>query len=98
MSRFEEVMRVIRENRELMEKRFGVKEIGLFGSVARGEETPLSDLDILVEFEEGAKGFDNYMDLKFFLEEKTGFRVDLILKTALKEQLRPFVLQEVVYA
>ncbi|MBN1761514.1 MAG: nucleotidyltransferase domain-containing protein [Methanomicrobia archaeon] len=48
---------------------YGAKRIRLFGSHMRNEQTPGSDLDVLVEFEHGKKTFDNYMDLKFFLEE-----------------------------
>ena len=48
-------------------KSFGVRSLSLFGSSARGEDTPESDLDFIVEFEK--KSFDSYMDLKLFLEE-----------------------------
>ena len=53
-------------------KSFGVRSLSLFGSSARGENTPESDLDFVVEFEK--KSFDSYMDLKLFLEEH-GFQV-----------------------
>jgi predicted nucleotidyltransferase len=51
----------------------GVKSLGLFGWIARGDASPHSDVDILVEFD--APSFDHYMDLKFHLEERLGRRV-----------------------
>ncbi len=65
----EQVMETLAANREAI-RRFGVRRLALFGSCARGEEAPSSDLDFLVEFDEDS--FDAYMDLKFFLEELFG--------------------------
>ena len=81
---------------EIKEK-FKVKEIGVFGSWIRGETKKKSDVDILVEFEEGYKTFDNYMELKFYLEDLFNYKVDLVLKSALKEEIKPHILEEVVY-
>ena len=58
-------------------KKFSVKALYLFGSVARGEEGHKSDVDILVSFE-GQTTFDLYMDLKFYLEELFQRKVDLV--------------------
>jgi len=81
-----------------IKSKFKVKEIGIFGSRIKGKAKTGSDIDILVEFEQGYKTFDNYMDLKFYLEKRFGCRVDLVLKNALKEELKPYILSEVVYA
>lgn len=74
---------------------FGVSRIGLFGSYARGVERQESDVDVLVEFNQ--KSFDNYMGLKFFLEELFNKKVDLVLADSLKPQLKPQILKEAVY-
>ena len=79
-------------------KSYGVKRIGLFGSLTRGEQTSESDLDILVEFERGQKTFDNYMDLKIFLEELFDCNVDLVVKEAIKPALKESILESVKYA
>lgn len=68
--------------------RFGVKELAVFGSVARGEATDASDLDLLVDFV-GPATFDGFMGLKLFLEDTLGVRVDLVTRAALKPRLRP---------
>lgn len=79
-----------------MKERFGVRKIGVFGSAARGEAGPESDVDVLVEFDDPA--FDRYMDLKFYLEDLFGRPCDLVIEESLKEDLRGSVLNEVLYA
>lgn len=79
-------------------KGFGVKKIGLFGSFARGEQTDMSDIDILVEFYQNHKTFDNYMDLKFYLEDLLGRKVDLVIAEALKPDLKSNITGSVRYA
>jgi len=91
----EHILKIIEANREMI-KGFGVRRLGLFGSAARGEATESSDLDFLVELEK--KTFDNYMDLKFFLEDLFRCKVDLVMKDALKPRLREPILKETIYA
>ena len=79
-------------------KFYGVRKVGLFGSFARARQHSKSDIDILVEFERGGKTFDNYMDLKFFLEKLFHRKVDLVIKDTLKSRIRSRVLSEVRYA
>ena len=68
--------------------------IGLFGSFARKNAGPESDVDILVELKEPT--FDHYMDLKFYLEELLQRQVDLVLHDAIKRRLKTIIEQEVV--
>ena len=79
-------------------RRFGISKIGLFGSCSRGEQADCSDVDILVEFKKGRKTFDNYMDLKFFLEDLFGRRVDLVIMETLKPDLKASIMGSVLYA
>jgi predicted nucleotidyltransferase len=88
----------LRKNEAIIKDKYGVKRIGVFGSFARGEEREGSDIDILVEFTEGQKTFDNYMDLKYFLQDLFGRDVDLVTAQALKPQLKEDILHEVIYA
>ncbi len=81
-----------------IQKKFHVKKIGVFGSIVRNKQTKNSDIDILVEFEKGHKDFFNYMRLKYYLEEILNREVDLVIKGAVKPQLREKIFNEVVYA
>jgi predicted nucleotidyltransferase len=75
--------------------KLGVKSLSLFGSVARGEERPDSDVDILVEFK-GRATFDRYMDTKFYLEELLECQVDLVTPKAIKLHMKPTIMQDLV--
>ncbi len=88
----------LKTSENFIKERFGVERIGIFGSYARGEETSSSDVDVLVEFEQGRKTFDNFIELKFFLEDLFGRSVDLVTIQALKPQLKDSILHEVQYA
>jgi uncharacterized protein len=75
---------------------FGVKSLAIFGSVARDEAHPESDIDILVEFSEPPT-FDRYMDVKFYLEDSLGQSVDLVSHKMLKPQIRQTVEKEAIH-
>lgn len=79
-------------------KAYGVRRVGIFGSFARLAQNNKSDIDILVEFNPDNKTFDNYMDLKFYLERLLHRKVDLVIKDALKARIKNRVLSEVEYA
>jgi len=91
-----EILRVLRENKPFLQQRFNVRRIGLFGSYAREEAGTHSDIDTLVEMEQVT--FDNYMDLKFYLEDLFQAPVDLVLANRVKPRLRPYIEEEVIYA
>jgi len=77
-------------------RRYGVRSLALFGSRAQGTAGVEGDLDFVVEFE--TKSFDAYMDLKAFLEQLFGTRVDLVLRDAIKPRLRERILGEARHA
>jgi predicted nucleotidyltransferase len=93
----EQIMRTLHVHRREIQE-FGVKRIGLFGSYRTNTQHQKSDIDILVEFKKGKKTFDNYMELKFFLEQLFGRPVDLVIKEAVKLDLKPSILKSVRYA
>jgi len=93
----DKIIKLLNENHQEI-KKFGVKRIGLFGSYATNKQKPESDIDVLVEFNKGKKTFDNYMDLKFFLEDLFECNVDLVFREALKIELKSNILKSVKYA
>ncbi len=93
-----DALKLLKQHEKVIRGRFGVKRIGLFGSFARGEALDKSDVDVLVEFAEDKKTFDNFMELKFYLEELFGRDVDLVIETAIKPRLKNYIMREAVYA
>jgi predicted nucleotidyltransferase len=77
-------------------RRLGARSLALFGSLARGEGSDASDVDLLVELE--PKTFDAFMDVKLFLERLLGRKVDLVLADAVKPRLRSTIAAEAVHA
>ena len=90
-----EILEQVESHRDQLQK-LGVRRLGNFGSAVRGELTPESDLDFLVEFDR--KSFDRYMELKFYLEDLFGRSIDLVLTDAIKPQLRENILRDSIYA
>jgi uncharacterized protein len=91
----DEVIAILRQHEQPL-NRFGVISLAIFGSVARDEAQPESDIDILVEFVEPPT-FDRYMDLKFYLEDCLGQTVDLVSYKMLKPQIRDIIEKEAVH-
>jgi len=96
MKDLEEIKGILVKHKEILKKKFRVKEIGVFGSYVRGEQKKDSDVDILVEFEETPTLLE-FMELENYLTEILGVKVDLVMKRALKPTIKEFVLKEVVY-
>jgi predicted nucleotidyltransferase len=94
MTRRTVISRIRKHRAELT--RLGVKSLSFFGSVARGEDRPGSDVDILVEFN-GRATFDRYMDTKFYLEELLGRKVDLVTPKAIKPRMKPYIMQDLIH-
>ena len=90
----EEILQILQGNRDAL-RRYRVRRLGLFGSYAAGQASEVSDIDVVVEFEE--KSFDGYMDLKAFLEQLFQRRVDLVLADAVKPRLRAAIVDGAVY-
>ena len=93
-----ELLEILRRYKRANAERYGIVELGLFGSFARDQQSNRSDVDILVEFEPGKKSFDNFMHLAFFLEQQLGRRVELVTPESLSPHIGPYILREVEYA
>jgi predicted nucleotidyltransferase len=95
MKSIENINDIIDKYKPELADKYNVKEIGIFGSYARGEQRKTSDLDVLVEFSEPI-GWE-FVDLKEYLESILDMKVDLVTVRALKPQLKDKILQEVIY-
>lgn len=79
-------------------QRIGISQIGLFGSYVREKQHEMSDIDILVDFQEGAENFDNLMKLCDLLEDIfKGEKVEVVTKNGLSPYIGPKILNEVEY-
>jgi len=88
------LMQILHTNKEQI-RSFGVKNLNLFGSFTKDNlVTDQSDIDFLVEFEEGKKSFDNFIDLNYFLEELTGRKVELLTHQSLSKFIGPHILKQ----
>ena len=92
----ESILSLIEEHENKI-RAMGVKRLGLFGSFARGEQSADSDIDVLVEFEQDKKTFDNFMQLSFFLEDLLQRRVELVTPESISPYIRPTIMKEVEY-
>ena len=89
------VLELLRTNLPEMRQRFGVRSVALFGSHARDEARPDSDVDLLVEFDDEVD-FRRYMGLIEYLEALFGTGVDLASPAELKPRIRPYVEKELI--
>ena len=88
--------KAIQNHRRILNDRFKVKEIGLFGSITRGDQKRRSDIDILVDFDE-IPDLLKFIELEIYLEKILKRKVDLVDKEGLRRELRDGILKDVVY-
>ena len=90
-----EILEILQGVKEEVKREYKAEIKGVFGSYARGEEREGSDVDLLVDFGDGASLFD-LVGLGLFLEEKLHRKVDVVPQRALREEIKPSVLKEMV--
>jgi hypothetical protein len=96
MAEVDRIMAQLRKQKPVLQNRYGVKTLGVFGSYIRGEQGKRSDVDILVEFERPISLLQ-FLALERQVSELLGRKVDLVMKTALKPRIGENILREVVY-
>ncbi len=92
----DQITNVLNQHRELLKKNYNVKDLGVFGSFARGDNTQTSDVDILVRFSQ-PPGFFKFIELENYLTKLLGRKVDLVTEKALKPAIKNDVLKEILY-
>jgi uncharacterized protein len=96
VDKFQELKNILYEQKAYLETHFYVKQIGVFGSYVRGEQTDKSDIDILVELNR-PMGFVKFIKLENYLSTLLGRKVDLVSSKALKPYIGQNILAEVKY-
>ncbi len=91
-----EIFKLLKHNKEKL-KNHNVSKIGLFGSFLRGDNINESDIDFIVEFEEGKKNYDNFIELAFVLEKLLQRKVDLLTIDALNPYMKDRILKETYF-
>jgi predicted nucleotidyltransferase len=92
---FRGIQLALKKSKKTLSRRYKVRRIGVFGSWAKGNAKPKSDIDVLVELSEPI-GLE-LIDLKDYLETLLGRDVDLVTVAALRASMRDAILAEVVY-
>ena len=90
------VLRILKQKNAELARQFGVKSLSLFGSVARNEATPVSDVDLPVEFSRPV-GYFGLFALQDYLENLLGCPVDLGTPDSLKPYMRECVMGELIH-
>jgi len=91
-----EINEILKAHKEELYKKYSVIEIGVFGSLGRGEQKKRSDIDILVEFEK-IPDLLQFINLERYLSKLLKKKVDLVRKEAIRPELKSVILSEVVY-
>jgi len=89
-----QILELLKENKGVFISRYGVNDIAVFGSYATEHHDVSSDIDILVD---SYRTFDNYMELKFFIEDLTNLKVDLALKNTIRKEFRESIAKKALY-
>jgi len=93
-----EILQILKDNKSTLSEKYGVTDIAVFGSYVRNEQKSKSDIDIFVDLKAKFRTFDNFMDLKFYLEEITSKKIDLVIKNLIRKELKTSILKEAVHA
>ena len=94
----DEVISYLKQNMTLLNERFGVTRIGIFGSFARGEQSAASDIDMVVEMEKDRKNIHSFLNLKRFLEKEMSREIDLGFEHSMKPAIKEKIIKQIIYA
>lgn len=95
MSTLNQLKKILKKHKPELIKKYNIRQIGVFGSYARGEEKQSSDLDIMVDFEKPI-GLD-FVTLAEELESVLSLKVDLVSVNAIKPRMMESIKEELIY-
>jgi hypothetical protein len=93
-NRLDEIKQILESQKALLSEKYGVKEIGIFGSYVKGRQTKRSDLDLLVSFSKPVTLLQ-FISIENYLSETIGIKTDLVMKDSLKPRIGRQILKEV---
>lgn len=98
VNNLDEAKKIIKNEKAILAKNFGVTKIGIFGSFVFGDFSPKSDIDILIDRSNQIKmSYFDLIDIEDNLSTKLGRKVDLVIKSSLKPYIKNYILKSVVY-
>ena len=92
----DQVLNILSNKKEALQKKYPISELALFGSYSRGDHNEFSDIDILVDFNERIDGFD-YIRIAHELEDSFQHKIDLVSRKGIKPQYLPFVEKSLIH-
>lgn len=97
MNNIKDIISAIKANKDILSNNFGVDDIAVFGSYVKNLQKTTSDIDVFVTFKKGYKTFDNFMELKFYLENLLKFKIDLVIKESIRKEFKDAIYKEAVH-
>ena len=93
----ESVIEILRDHKKVLQQKYGVIKIGVFGSYARNQQRADSDIDIAIEIIKEKKNLHNFLSIKRELERILGKKVDLGIESTLKPIIKEYVSKDIIY-
>lgn len=93
----EQIVKILRDKKPELQKKYPISELGLFGSYARGDYNEKSDIDILVDFNARIDGFQ-YIRLAHELKDAFQSKIDIVSRRGIKPQYLPYVEKNLIHA
>ena|SRR6266496_1888361 len=96
MYTLDQILKILKEKKPDLQKRYPISELGVFGSYARGDYNEKSDIDILVDFNDRIDGF-RYIRLAHELEDLFNYRIDIVSRGGIKPRYLPYVEKNLIH-
>ncbi len=94
----QEILQYLKKNKELFKKEYGIKEVGIFGSYARNEQTEHSDIDIIIDMPKGTENiFEKRLSFMTLISKHFSKPVDVCHRRAIKPVFKDLILKDVIY-
>ena len=96
MKRKDEVLKLLIQHKPELIRLFGITNLALFGSTARDEAQEGSDIDVMIEFD-GRSTAKRYFGVQFYLEDLLECPIDLVQKSVVRAELKPYIERDLIH-